>query len=67
MIVILEKNEIRETVLSFILLPKRFKIYKNKREFVQKLYLYFLKYLQQYIFICNFVVNIRKRVKINVK
>ena len=67
MIVILEKNEIHETVLSFILLPKRFKIYKNKREFVQKLYLYFLKYLQQYIFICNFVVNIRKRVKINVK
>ena len=56
MIVILEKNEIRETVLSFILLPKRFKIYKNKREFVQKLYLYFLKYLQKYIFICNLIL-----------
>ena len=56
MIVILEKNEIHETVLSFILLPKRFKIYKNKREFVQKLYLYFLKYLQKYIFICNLIL-----------
>ena len=56
MTVTLEKNEIHETVLPFILLPEPFKIYKNKREFVQKLYLYFLKYLQKYIFICNLIL-----------
>ena len=59
----LRKNEIRDTVLPFILLLKPFKIYRNKREFVLKLYLYFLKYFQNYIFICNlvFLVNIRKK------
>ena len=56
MIATLEKRENRETVLPFILLPKPFKIYKNKQEFVQKLYLYFLKYLQKYIFICNLIL-----------
>ena len=50
------KSEIRETVLQFILLPEPFKMYKNKREFVQKLHYYFLKYLHKYIFICNLIL-----------
>ena len=49
------KSEIRETVLQFILLPEPFKMYKNKREFVQKLHYYFLN-LHKYIFICNLIL-----------
>ena len=47
--------------------PKPSRYTKNKLEFVHKLYLYFLKYLQNYIFTCIliFYLTLNKRVKLN--
>ena len=52
----LRKNEIREAILLFILLSEFFKIY-GKQAGICKLYPYFFKYLQKYIFTCKLVCS----------
>ena len=44
-----------------------FKIYKNKRKFVQKLKLYFLKYLKNYTFIYNLILQLTLEEQCKVK